>query len=189
LEGLTAEALQRCLSPYPAAVRQRAEPLFRRLEAQRKDQSARLASIEPHLSEGDAPSGRDVFFGPKAACSTCHTVRAEGGHVGPDLSRIGAVRNGRDLLEAILFPSASFARGYEPFTVSTVDGRVYTGVMARESADAIVLTVSARIEVVLPRAEIDAIQPARVSVMPQGLDANLSRKELTDLVAFLRSLN
>jgi putative membrane-bound dehydrogenase-like protein len=189
LEGLTAEALARCLSPYPAVVREQAEPLFQRLEAQQKDQAARLAVIEPHTREGDASAGRDVFFSPKAACSTCHTVRAEGGHVGPDLSRIGAVRNGRDLLEAILFPSASFARGYEPFTVSTVDGRVYAGIIARESADAIVLVVSARIEVALPRAEIDAIQPARVSVMPQGLDANLSRKELTDLVAFLRSLN
>src|SRR5262249_7226903 len=86
LEGLTPEALERGRGRSPAVVRQQAEPLFRRLEAQRKNQAARLAAIEPHMKEGDASAGHEVFFGPKAACSTCHTVRAEGGHVGPDLS-------------------------------------------------------------------------------------------------------
>src|SRR5206468_12467762 len=67
----------------------------------------------------------------------CHTVQGEGGRVGPDLSRIGASRSDRDLLEAILFPSASFARGFEPFVVATDDGRIYSGVVARETADAL----------------------------------------------------
>ena len=90
--------------------------------------------------------GREVFFGTRATCSTCHTIRSEGGHVGPDLSRIGATRNGRDLLEAILFPSASFARGYEPFVIATDDGRVHTGIINRETSDAIVLVTPDRSE-------------------------------------------
>ncbi len=161
---------------------------MRKVDLQDAEKATRLAEVEPLLSQGDAPRGREVFFGTRVACFTCHTVRSEGGHVGPDLSRIGAVRTGRDLLEAILFPSASFARGYEPYVVATTDGLVHTGVIARETADAVVLVTPDRIEAALPRDAIEAIEPSRVSVMPRGLDANLSRQELTDLVAFLQSL-
>ena len=145
------------------------------------------AARDPGGGEGVAPgrgradpgptatpcAGREVFFGNRAACSTCHTIRSEGGHVGPDLSRIGAARNGRDLLEAILFPSASFARGYEPYVIATDDGRVHTGIIVRETGDAIVLVTPDRLELSIPRRSIEAIEPSRVSVMPRGLEANL----------------
>ena len=46
----------------------------------------------------------------KAACVACHTIGYVGGHVGPDLSRVGAIRQERDLVESILYPSASFVQ-------------------------------------------------------------------------------
>jgi len=111
-----------------------------------------------------------------------------GGTVGPDLSQIGAVRTGRDLLEAIVFPSASFARGFEPYVVATHDGRVFNGLIARETADAIYLVIPSRAEIPLPRSSIEAIEQSRSSIMPQGLEANLTQQDLADLVAFLASL-
>ena len=75
--------------------------------------------LEPLLRRGNASRGREVFFGSKAACSACHFILGVGGHVGPDLSRIGEGRTSRDLLEAILYPSASFARGFEPNIIAT----------------------------------------------------------------------
>jgi len=45
-----------------------------------------------------------------------------------------------------------------------------------------------RSQVRLPRANIQEIGRSRVSIMPQGLDAQLDRQELADLVAFLRML-
>jgi putative heme-binding domain-containing protein len=188
LAAITLAALREVLQDYPDAIRQRAEPLIRRLDREQSGQAARLAKVLPTVDHGNATRGREIFFGPRVACSTCHTVRNEGGHVGPDLTRIGAVRSPRDLLEAVLFPSASFARGYEPVVVATVDGRVWTGVVVRETGDAVRLVTADRSEVSLPRDKIEAIKPSGVSVMPQGLDANLSRGELADLVAFLHSL-
>ena len=44
-----------------------------------------------------------------------------GGHVGPDLTNIGQARTERDLLESIVYPSASFVRSYEPIIVVTTD--------------------------------------------------------------------
>jgi quinoprotein glucose dehydrogenase len=72
--------------------------------------------------------------------------------------------------------------------VATDDGQVYTGVVLRESSDALRLVAADRSELSIPRHKIEAIEPGRVSVMPQGLDANLSQAELADLIAFLRSL-
>ena len=45
-----------------------------------------------------------------------------------------------------------------------------------------------RSEVRIARPEIEGIEASRVSIMPQGLDAQVSRQELSDLLAFLQSL-
>ena len=84
--------------------------------------------------------------------------------------------------------SASFVRGYEPYVVATKEGRVHTGILKRETAEAIYLVTAERAEVRVPKSAVDAFEPGRVSIMPQGLDAQLSRNELADLIAFLREL-
>ncbi len=188
LRSLTPPALERTLHAYSEEVRIKAEPMIRSLELPEAEKASRLAEFANLVGRGDVLKGRDVFFGPRATCSTCHTIRGEGGHVGPDLSRIGAARSGRDLLESILFPSASFARGYEPYIVATDDGNVLTGVIRKETGDSIVLATASRLEVTVPRRSIEAIEPSRLSLMPRGLEANLSEQDLADLVAFLQSL-
>src|SRR5213078_2946529 len=91
----------------------------------------KLDSMAGVLVKGDARSGREIFFGKKAGCTACHTVAGQGGKVGPDLSKIGSIRVGRDLLEAIVFPSATFARGFEPFLIRNRDGAIYDGLLTR----------------------------------------------------------
>jgi putative membrane-bound dehydrogenase-like protein len=188
LEALPAEALRRALKNYSEEIRAQAAPLLKRLEVDTEKQKARLAELEPLLAGGDAPRGRDVFFGKKVACSTCHTVQSQGGRVGPDLSKIASIRTGRDLLESVVFPSASFARGYEPYLIRTRDGAILDGLIARETADAIYLFTADRTEKRVPRASIELLQMGKTSIMPQGLEAQLSREELRDLLAFLTSL-
>src|SRR5262249_41903340 len=113
LSSLSPDGVRRTFAAYPDAVRQAAEKLVARLEVDTEKMRARLLELAPALLGGDPKRGRDVFFGNKVACGACHTVKAEGGQIGPDLSTIGAIRTGRDLLESIVFPSASFVRGYE----------------------------------------------------------------------------
>ena len=78
-----------------------------------------------------------------------------GGLIGPDLTKIGSIRSDRDLLEAIIFPSASFVRSYEPMKVDLLDGRSFNGTVKAESADEITLQVSATETVTLKAADID----------------------------------
>jgi putative membrane-bound dehydrogenase-like protein len=186
--GLTFEAVRQALKTFPDDVQHQADPIFKDLKADRLMQAARLAELEPMLARGDAPRGHEIFVGQKAACTLCHSAQGQGGHVGPDLSKIGAIRTGRDLLESIVYPSASFARGFEPYVIATQDGRVHSGIIARESSEAIELVTADRSRVRLPRATIHELAQSRVSLMPQGLDAQLDRQELVDLIAFLQSL-
>lgn len=152
------------------------------------EQSARLAQFEPLLRGGDAAKGREIFTGKKVACGACHSVGAQGGRVGPDLTKVGAIRAGRDLLESILLPSSTFAQGYEPYLVLTQDGDVVTGLIARQSSDAVTLRDASGGEFQLRRDRIKEMKRAEKSVMPEGLERALSPEEFRDLLAYLQSL-
>jgi putative heme-binding domain-containing protein len=161
--------------------------LFRRLEEAQKARVDRLRKLEPLLTAaGDAGRGRRIFFGPKVACASCHTIGMEGGKVGPDLTGVGAIRSGHDLLEAIVFPSASFVPGHEVFVVDLGNDRL-SGVIRSQNRDAVVLVTGPNGEVRIPRREIKSMQPSKVSLMPEGFDESLTKTELTDLLAFLQA--
>jgi putative heme-binding domain-containing protein len=96
------------------------------------------------------------------------------------------VRTERDLLEAIVYPSASFVRGYEPVVVELEDGRTITGIVTRESRDEVVLAIDPQKTQHIARREISEIHPSHVSLMPQGIDKLLSPQEVLDLVVFLK---
>ena len=128
-----------------------------------------------------------MFNGTKAQCASCHKIGYVGGLVGPDLTRVGGIRTERDLLESIVFPSASFVRSYEPVRVTTAAGRTLNGVLKKDAPDEIVLAVAADKEERVARPDVETIAPSSVSVMPAGLDQQLTVQELADLVAFLKA--
>ncbi|HEX3727424.1 MAG TPA: PA14 domain-containing protein, partial [Pirellulales bacterium] len=137
-KSLTAATLTAALATYPDEIRHAARPLVEKLSANKRKQQSRLDELADVATSGDIQRGRELFFGNKQAiCASCHAVQGQGGQIGPELSKIGAIRAPRDLVEAIVFPSASFARGYEPLNVVVDDGRVLSGIVARETADAI----------------------------------------------------
>ena len=83
--------------------------------------------------------------------------------------------------------SASFVRSYEPVQVTTKSGKVYNGLLRKDAPDEVVLTISANEEARIARDDIEDVQPSKVSVMPAGLDQQLTVRELADLVAFLKA--
>lgn len=188
LANLTAAKLTSLLEKYPQTVKASAVPLIKRLTDDDDIQARRFVNLNVYASGGDPAHGKQVFFGKTALCSACHKVAGQGVEIGPDLSRIGQVRTRRDLLESILFPSASFARGFEPVVVTTRSGKVLDGIIGRETPDAVFLRTAQREEIRVPRAEIDAITPGSVSVMPAGVGRILTPDELRDLLAYLSSL-
>ncbi len=151
-------------------------------------QKQRLAEFGPLLTGGDPARGRTVFLGNKVACASCHRIGMDGGTVGPDLTRIGAIRADRDLLESILVPSSTIAPGYEPFVIVTDQGKTLQGLIARQTADLVVLRDASGAELQLRKGNIADVRRSTVSIMPEGLERALSRYEVRDLLAFLQSL-
>ncbi len=182
-----AEQIKPTLDKYPAPVKAAAEKLYSLLAEARRDEVTRLEALLKELPTGDVRRGQAVFNGAKGQCASCHKIGYVGGLVGPDLTRVGGTRTERDLLEAVVFPSASFVRSYEPVRVTTQDGRVFNGILTKDAPDELVLTVGADKSERVARADVEAVVPGTVSVMPAGLDQQLTRQELADLVAFLRA--
>jgi putative heme-binding domain-containing protein len=175
------------LSKYPESVQQRGAALLASIDTNASKQAQHLEQLLPTVGDGDVRRGQDVFNGTKAACASCHAIGYMGGRIGPDLTRIGQIRSERDLLEAILFPSASFARGYEPVSVTTASGDVVGGVLRADLPDEVLLGTATGDELRIARQRVKNVQPGTISLMPAGIADQLSRQELADLVAFLKA--
>jgi putative membrane-bound dehydrogenase-like protein len=186
LLSLRSDVLQQSLSKFPTSVRQEGDELLASLDVDPSKQRAHLDRLVTELKGGDIRRGQAVFNSAKAACSACHTIGYLGGKSGPDLTRVGQIRSERDLLESLIYPSASFVRSYEPVVVVTQSGDVHNGVVREDASSEIVLSTGPRTEVRVTRAEIKEMRPGTVSVMPAGLEQQFSRRELADLLAFLK---
>ncbi len=181
--------LRGAFAKFPEDVRESAAALLAAREVVSADQQARLADYDARDAHGDVDRGRDLFFGTKAGCAACHRVTTRGGQIGPDLTQIGRIRTRRDLGESILYPSLTLARGYDTlFTITTSAGLTHSGLLERETADAMHLRTAQRELLRLPLADVEERVPSNTSIMPQGFDELLSDEELDDLVAFLLSL-
>jgi putative heme-binding domain-containing protein len=180
--------LEKVVAALPAELRTKADEVRLLWKKSLEAQQARLTEFEPLLAGGNAAKGRQVFFGKKAACSTCHRIGTEGGQIGPDLTKLGAIRAGRDVLESILLPSATIAQGHDTYVVAGKDGRVLTGVISRQTGEVVVLRDSSGAEYRLHRDQIEAMSRLPTSLMPEGLDRAISREEFQDLLAFLMGL-
>ena len=157
------------------------------LEVGRSQQRERLNELLSTLPDGDIRRGQAVFNSEKAACFTCHEIGYLGGNVGPDLTRIGRVRSREDLLEAVVYPSLSFVRSYEPYHFMTNDGEQFSGIIRDDDGHTVTLVVGPQQEVKIARASVFEQKRSNVSVMPAGMDEVLSRQELADLLAFLEA--
>ena len=184
LSGLRADQLRTHFSKQNERVRQRVDQLAIKLDADLLNRRKQLETWWSNKPAGDAQRGQAVFT--SAACMTCHAVGYVGGKLGPDLTRIGSVRTEQDLLESIIFPSASFVRSYEPTMIVLQDGRIHSGLLKAESAAEIVLVTKPDTELRIPRKTIEELRPGTVSIMPTGLDKQLTPQQLADLLAFLK---
>lgn len=184
---IRSEQLKPILEKYPVRVKSEAAKLYTVLDAEILKQREKLEAILKALPAGDVLRGHKVFNSVKAACATCHKIGYVGGVTGPDLTRIGSIRTERDLLEAIVYPSLSFVRSYEPISLETVDGRQLNGILKKDAPDEVILVTGAEKYERIPREQIESLKPGTVSIMPAGLDQQLSQQDLADLVAFLRA--
>jgi putative heme-binding domain-containing protein len=147
-----------------------------------KDEIHRLERIVA-ASPGTPKIGRELFA---QHCAKCHTLFGKGGIAGPELTTYPR-QDVRNLLLNIVDPNAAIREGYLTSLVTTNDGRTLAGVIVDQDPRIVVLRGADGKDLPLAREEIDEIQPATVSIMPQGLIEDFSDEQVRDLFAYLRS--
>ncbi len=185
--ALAVDDVEKLLKNFPPSVREAARPLLESRAERQKQNEETIARLFARVSvlPGDAARGRKVYFSKKVACYGCHQMGGEGGRVGPDLTQIGRVRRTIDLVEAITTPSSTIVPGFRTYNVSTARGKVLSGLIVRQTSDAVYLRGADLSEIRIPRGDIEELRPSDVSIMPQGLDKAMTPQELADLLEFL----
>ena len=152
---------------------------------------ARRAQYEQHALTyaGDADRGRKLFGQEEVTkCLICHKVGEQGGEVGPDLSKIGGKFDRPHLIESLLEPSRQIVEGYRSTTILLNDGRVLTGIVKEQSDERLRLLDADGKSQEIRQQDIDQQRVSALSLMPVGLQDQLTPAEFTDVIAYLESL-
>jgi putative heme-binding domain-containing protein len=139
--------------------------------------------------DGNAAHGRKLFNDEqRLACAKCHSVDGSGGKAGPDLLAVGDKFPRRELIRAVLEPSAEIAIGYGTTIVDTKSGEEFQGIVKQSTAEALELIGADGKRVRIAARDVKEQRGTTVSLMPEGLQAGLSRQEFADLIEYLVSL-
>jgi putative membrane-bound dehydrogenase-like protein len=183
LTDLSLEQKQALADHPDAQIRRDALALLKRGGAlPNADRQKVIDELLPVTKEkGDAAAGKVVF---KNQCAKCHRHNGEGENVGPDLTGM-AVHPKEELLIAILDPSRSVEGNFRVYRVVKKDGSIALGMLASESKTAVELVDPEGKRQSILREDVEELTATNKSLMPDGFEKQVSRKELTDLLEFL----
>ncbi len=137
-------------------------------------------------STGDESRGEWIFRSKFSQCQSCHQVNGWGSTFGPDLSHIGASKSKEQIINSILDPSELMSPEWQGWYVIDTANQYHAGRQIDIGFK--------NVELLMPDGSFkNFVTPreygmADISLMPDGLENNLSVQEITDLVAYLVSL-
>jgi putative heme-binding domain-containing protein len=85
----------------------------------------------------------------------------------------------------LLDPSREVDSRYLNYVIADKKGKLYTGIIATETASTIILRRAERAEEALLREDVENIQSTNKSLMPEGLEKQMKEQEIADLIAYL----
>ena len=153
---------------------------------------------DTNAAAGDAGAGETVFLG-RAGCATCHQVNGSGGVVGPDLTTAGRL-SPEALRQKIVDPNTPVAgpagggrggRGGGPAVIVArlADGREVRGVRRNEDTFSLQMVDTAGQLHLFDKAKLASVVVLNESLHPRDYASRLSADDITNLVAYLRTLN
>lgn len=132
----------------------------------------------------NAEHGAEVF---KGKCAVCHRLGNVGFAIGADLAAL-TDKSPRSMLVAILDPNRALETKFVSYTAQTTAGLTHTGMLIEESGASITLQGQEDKRQVIPRSELEACESTGKSLMPEGLEKDLSKQDLADVMAFVANL-
>ncbi len=178
------------LEVYEAVQQQKNKKLIKEVTTLQKN-SGKKSPVGEHIISligGDPIAGENTFrTNSLASCMQCHIIGSGGlVTVGPNLSGVGTRLKPEQLLLSMVNPGAEIADGFGIINVTLQDGSVLSGALAKETDSEIHLRPIGGVPQPVAKNKI-ASQSKPVSIMPP-MAANLTPRELRDLVAYLLSL-
>ncbi|MEX2114687.1 MAG: PVC-type heme-binding CxxCH protein [Pirellulales bacterium] len=164
------------------AIRQRAKKLL--AQALPAERQRVLDDYRAALDlQADPLAGKESFV---RHCATCHRLAGIGVDVAPDISD-SRVKLPAQLLVDILNPNQAIDNNYASYTVVMLDGAVYTGIIAAETAGSITLRQPENKSLDLLRTDIELMRSNGASLMPEGFEKQLSQQQMADLISFIKN--
>ncbi len=146
------------------------------------------AVIDSGLSNRNFDQGKAMFAA--TLCSSCHSMKGEGGTSGPDLTQLGTRFSTKDILEAIIDPSKTISDQYGATIFYLKDGSSVLGRLVKEENGKYAVSQNPFAPEVIREIPVKDVLRTRVSdVSPMlpGLINRLNSDELKDLIAYLVS--
>jgi putative membrane-bound dehydrogenase-like protein len=131
---------------------------------------------------GDLKRGEKVF---EANCAACHRLGDKGHAVGPELAS-AATKDPESILTDILDPNRFVPPNYVQYVVTDKRGRVFTGVIAGQTATSLTLRRQQGEADTILRGDIDELTSTGKSLMPEGLEKSIDKQAMADLLAYVR---
>lgn len=176
---ISAPLRARLLSEQDESFRQRAAKLW---PPRASDRAKLVAEYRKAImSDGNGLSGREMF---DQHCASCHALNGRGQSVGPDLTP-WREKSAEDFLMAILDPNAAIEPRYVNYVIRMKNGGVLYGVIRSETATGVEIAAPG-IQQTLLRSDIARLEAAPLSLMPEGLEQNITPVQMNDLLAFLK---
>lgn len=141
--------------------------------------------------EGDAKRGAFLYHRSAMTCSACHSVGDEKNSLGPNLAKLDKKTSDAAIVQSILRPSQTIAKGFASVTIETTSGLFLTGMPIEETPEKLVLRDAANLDkpITIKKIDIEFRREAKVSMMPTGLLNFLTeRQQFLDLVRYLIEL-
>ena len=183
LNEVDARLRQRLLTHRDNAIGARAKQLLASATTSSRSQVLANYTAATKLA-GDRERGKALFT---KRCSTCHRLQEIGKHVGPDLTAL-TDKSPAAMLVAIFDPNRAVEDKFRDYVALTVSGRQFTGMITNETGNSITLTGADAKEQTILRADLDELRSTGRSLMPEGMEKELSPQDVADVIAFTRSV-
>jgi putative heme-binding domain-containing protein len=179
------QALAKVLAAKPATVAPDATP---RAFVSKWTTDSLLSAVDGSVAGRNFQRGRTLFAA--AACFKCHRFAGQGGIVGPDLTAAARRFNNKDLLDSMTIPSRTISDQYQASMFVLDNGKTVIGRVANLSGENIMVMTN-MLEpgkmTAVRRSTIEEVLASKTSMMPDGLLNTLTKDEILDLIAYIRS--
>lgn len=147
--------------------------------------------------KGDPESGAALYQA--SGCPACHMIRGQGGNIGPELSRIGAMRGPTNLKNRLIDPGANLPQNgtgfystkwslYLLFRAVDKDGNTIEGMRSGENSFVIVLQdINGKFHA-LWKPDLRSLEQVPGGSLMPSFKEKLSPAQMDDVVAYLMTL-